>query len=42
MNFLVVSYDYMKTVELPEMMIGHYKKAWHYYYYNHLFAFKYR
>lgn len=42
MNFLTMLYDCMKTVELPEIMIEHYKNARHYYYYNHLFAFKYR
>lgn len=42
MSFLTMLYDYMKTVELSEIMIEHYKNAWHYYYYHHLFAFKYR
>lgn len=42
MNFLGRLYDCMKMIELFEIMIEHYKNAWHYYYYKYLFAFKYR
>ena len=42
MNLLVVVYDYMKTIDLFEIIIGHSKNAGHYYYYNHLFVFNYR
>lgn len=41
MNLPATLYDYMKMVELSEMM-GYYKNALHCYYYNHLSAFKYR